>query len=301
MLIGCWKPNALPTSTEAVADSARVTSKPSIWYQARERSKSLTLTASGPKPVMWVVPPCVFASPEGFSTPAAGAFTAIGLTIAAVALTPLIHFLPTATLAATIIVAVLSLVDFTILRTAWTYSRADFAAVAVTILLTLGAGVEAGVMAGVALSILLHLWRSSRPHIAEVGLVPGTQHFRNILRHAVQTDPAILTLRIDESLWFANAAFLENHLLRRLADDKAVRHVILMFSAVNEVDLSALESLETINHSLSEMNVKLHLSEVKGPVMDRLKKSHFLDALTGQVFLAQYDAFISLVPDLAET
>ncbi len=237
----------------------------------------------------------------GAATPAAGAFTAIGLTIAAVALTPLIHFLPTATLAATIIVAVLGLVDFSILRTAWTYSRADFAAVAVTILLTLGAGVEAGVMAGVALSILLHLWRSSRPHIAEVGLVPGTQHFRNILRHAVQTDPAILTLRIDESLWFANATFLENHLLRRLADDKAVRHVILMFSAVNEVDLSALESLETINHSLSEMNVKLHLSEVKGPVMDRLKKSHFLDALTGQVFLAQYDAFISLVPDLAET
>jgi len=227
----------------------------------------------------------------GAATPAAGAFTAIGLTVAAVALTPLIHYLPTATLAATIIVAVLSLVDFSILRTAWTYSRADFAAVAVTILLTLGMGVEAGVIAGVALSILLHLWRSSRPHIAEVGLVPGTQHFRNILRHKVETDPAILTLRIDESLWFANAAFLENHLLRRLADDRAVRHVILMFSAVNEVDLSALESLEALNQRLRDSGVTLHFSEVKGPVMDRLKRSHLLDQVTGQVFLSQWDAW----------
>ncbi len=233
----------------------------------------------------------------GAATPAAGAITAVGLTIAAVALTPLIHDLPTATLAATIIVAVLSLVDFTILHTAWTYSRADFAAVAVTILLTLGLGVEAGVMAGVSLSILLHLWRSSRPHIAEVGLVPGTQHFRNILRHNVQTDPAILTLRIDESLWFANAAFLENHLLRRLADDHAVRHVILMFSAVNEVDLSALESLEALNQRLCDSGVTLHFSEVKGPVMDRLKRSHLLDQMTGQVFLSQWDAWGALAPD----
>ena len=233
----------------------------------------------------------------GAATPAAGAFTAIGLTIAAVALTPLIHYLPNATLAATIIVAVLSLVDFSILRTAWTYSRADFAAVAVTILLTLGMGVEAGVIAGVALSILLHLWRSSRPHIAEVGLVPGTQHFRNILRHDVQTDPAILTLRIDESLWFANARFLENHLLRRLADDKEVRHVILMFSAVNEVDLSALESLEALNERLRDSGVTLHFSEVKGPVMDRLKRSHLPDHLTGRVFLSQWDAWAALAPD----
>jgi len=232
----------------------------------------------------------------GAATPAAGAFTAIGLTVAAVALTPLIQYLPTATLAATIIVAVLSLVDFSILRAAWSYSRADFAAVAVTILLTLGMGVEAGVTAGVALSILLHLWRSSRPHIAEVGLVPGTQHFRNILRHDVQTDPAILTLRIDESLWFANASFLENHLLRRLADDKAVRHVILMFSAVNEVDLSALESLEVLHERLRDSGVTLNFSEVKGPVMDRLERTHLLSRLTGKVFQSQWDAWAALAP-----
>ncbi len=226
----------------------------------------------------------------GAETPAAGAFTALGLAIAALALTPLIFFLPKATLAATIIVAVLSLVDFSILKRAWAYSKADFAAVLATILLTLALGVEAGVSAGVGLSILLHLYKSSRPHIAEVGQVPGTEHYRNILRHKVITDPAVVTLRVDESLYFANARFLEEKIQNRVAGDKAIRHVILQCSAINEIDLSALESLEAINERLSEMNVKLHLSEVKGPVMDRLKKQHFLEDLTGEVFLTQFEA-----------
>ncbi|MDR9394658.1 MAG: sulfate permease [Roseovarius sp.] len=230
----------------------------------------------------------------GAETPAAGAFTAIGLAIAALALTPLIYFLPTATLAATIIVAVLSLVDFAILRHAWAYSRPDFAAVAATILLTLGIGVEAGVSAGVVLSVALHLWRSSRPHVAEVGQVPDTQHFRNIRRHEVLTDPEVLILRIDESLWFANARFMEDYILERLAGDDAVRHVVLMCSAVNEIDLSALETLEALNTRLADHGIDLHLSEVKGPVMDRLKRSHLLDALTGRVFLSQWDAWTAL-------
>jgi len=229
----------------------------------------------------------------GAQTPAAGAFTAIGLAIAAVGLTPLIYFLPKATLAATIIVAVLSLVDFSILRRSWAYSRADFMAVLVTILVTLAVGVEAGVSAGVILSILVHLYVSSRPHIAEVGLVPGTEHFRNIHRHKVQTDPRILTLRLDESLYFANARFLEDVILARLAHDELIEHVILQCSAINEIDLSALETLEAINERLRDMDVKLHLSEVKGPVMDRLLHAHFLDDLSGKVFLTQYEAACS--------
>nr|WMC94803.1 sulfate permease [Aminobacter aminovorans] len=232
----------------------------------------------------------------GAETPAAGAFTAIGLAVAAIALTPLIYFLPTAALAATIIVAVLSLVDFSILKRSWTYSKADFVAVASTIALTLAMGVETGVSTGVVLSIALHLYRSSRPHIAEVGLVPGTQHFRNIRRHTVLTDPTLLTIRIDESLYFANARFLEDYVADRVASDCPIRNVVVMCSAINEIDLSALESLEAINHRLRMMEVKMHLSEVKGPVMDRLKRSHFLDALTGQVFLSQYDAMQTLAP-----
>jgi SulP family sulfate permease len=230
----------------------------------------------------------------GAETPAAGAFTAIGLAVAALALTPLIFFLPTATLAATIIVAVLSLVDFSILTRSWTYSKADFAAVSATILITLGLGVEAGVSAGVGLSIALHLYKSSKPHIAEVGQVPGTEHFRNILRHNVTTHPEIVTLRVDESLYFANARFLEDKIHNRVAGDKNIRHVILQCSAINEIDLSALESLEAINERLREMGVQLHLSEVKGPVMDRLQRAHFLSELTGNVFLSQYEAVATL-------
>lgn len=226
----------------------------------------------------------------GADTPAAGAFTALGLLIAATFLTPLLFYLPKATLAATIIVAVLSLVDFGILKRTWAYSKPDFAAVLVTILMTLILGVEIGVMAGVILSIFLFLWQSSRPHIAEVGLVPDTQHFRNINRHSVFTVPEVLTIRVDESLYFANAGYLEDYILERVTGECPIRHVILMCSAVNTIDMSALESLEEMNHRLNDMEVSLHLSEVKGPVMDGLRKTDFLDHLTGQVFLSQYDA-----------
>ena len=237
----------------------------------------------------------------GAETPAAGAFTAVGLAIAAVALTPLVYYLPNATLAATIIVAVLSLVDLSILKKTWGYSRAEFTAVAATILLTLGLGVEVGVASGVAISVLLHLYKTSRPHVAEVGLVPGTQHFRNINRHKVDTDPTLVTLRVDESLYFVNARFLEDMVQKRVTDGCAIRNVVLMFSAVNDVDFSALESLEAINQRLTDMNVGLHLSEVKGPVMDRLKKSHLLDELNGRVFLSQFDAWKALRPSRDRT
>ena len=230
----------------------------------------------------------------GAETPAAGAYTAVGLAIAAVALTPLVFFLPKATLAATIIVAVLSLVDLSILKKTWGYSFADFVAVAATIVLTLGFGVETGVSAGVILSILLHLYKTSRPHVAEVGLVPGTQHFRNINRHKVETADSLLTIRIDESLYFANARFLEDLVLDRVVEDCPIKDVVLMCSAVNEIDMSALETLEALNTRLSDMGVRLHMSEVKGPVTDRLKRSHFVDELSGELFLSQYDAWVKL-------
>ena len=231
----------------------------------------------------------------GAETPAAGAFTAIGIALAALFLTPLLASLPIATLAATIIVAVLSLVDFKTPQTIWRYSKADFAAMAATIGVTLLAGVEPGVIAGVALSLALFLWRSSRPHAAIVGRVPETEHFRNVNRHKVFTDPRILTIRIDESLTYLNARWLEEFILEQVAEQKTVRHVILMCSAVNAIDASALESIEAINHRLEDGGISLHLSEVKGPVMDRLKRSHFLEQLSGKVFLSQNGAYSALI------
>ncbi|WP_094463847.1 SulP family inorganic anion transporter [Pannonibacter phragmitetus] len=226
----------------------------------------------------------------GAQTPAAGVFTAVGIALAALFLTPLLASLPQATLAATIIVAVLSLVDLSAIRRVFAYSRSDFAAMAATILVTLGWGVELGIVAGVVLSLILHLYRTSKPHIAVVGQVPDTEHYRNIERHTVLTSPEVLSIRIDESLYFANSRYLEDRIAALVAERPEVRHVILMCSAVNAIDASALESLEEINHRLTEAGINLHLSEVKGPVMDRLKATDFLKHLNGRVFLSQHEA-----------
>ena len=226
----------------------------------------------------------------GAVTPAAGAFTALGLGVASLFLTPLIFHLPKATLAATIIVAVLSLVDFSILKKTWQYSKSDFAAVVITMAMTLLVGVELGVMTGVAISVLIHLFKTSRPHMAIVGQVPGTQHYRNIMRHEVVVDASVLTIRVDESLYFANTRSLETRIYDEVAKQPEVRHVILMCSAVNSIDMSALESLESINERLKVGGAAFHLSEVKGPVMDRLNGSGFLQNLTGRIFLSQHQA-----------
>ena len=230
----------------------------------------------------------------GAETPAAGIYTAIGIALATLFLTPLLANLPQATLAATIIVAVLSLVDLPAVRRVWTYSKADFSAMAATILGTLFLGVEIGVVLGVLLSLLLHLYRTSRPHMAVVGQVPGTEHFRNVDRHQVITSAEVLSLRVDESLYFANTRYLEDRIAELVADRPALKHVVLMCSAVNDIDASALESLEEINHRLQDADITLHLSEVKGPVMDRLRRSPFLDDLSGKVFLSQYAAIAEL-------
>lgn len=236
---------------------------------------------------------------SGAQTPAAGAFTAVGILFAAVFLTPLLYFLPKASLAAIIVVAVLSLLDFSVLRKTWVYAKSDFVSVAATMLATLGFGVEIGVSAGVALSIAIHLYRTSHPHYAVVGQVPGTEHFRNINRHEVQVSPSIYSIRIDESLYFPNARFLEDTINDAVSLDPAIDHVILVCPAINFIDASALESLEAINHRLKDADVKFHLSEVKGPVMDRLKRTDFLEKLTGEVFLTQFDAVCALDPDCA--
>ena len=230
----------------------------------------------------------------GSNTPASGAYTAIGLAGVSLFLTPLIYNLPKATLAATIIVAVLSLVNFSVLKKSWYYSKADFAAVSATMCITLLMGVELGITAGVSISILIHLYRTSRPHMAVVGQVPKTEHYRNVLRHDVLTSPAILTIRVDESLYFANARFLEDRIYQEVAKKPELQHVVLMCSAVNIIDMSALESLEAINERLKATGVTFHFSEVKGPVMDRLNKTGFLDILSGEVFLSQHQAQLSL-------
>lgn len=236
----------------------------------------------------------------GAQTPAAGLFTAAGIVAAAVLLTPALEHIAQATLAATIIVAVMSLADWGVLVRTWRYAKSDFLAVAITLGATLDFGVELGLIAGVSTSLALFLFRTAQPHIAEVGWVPGTEHFRNVQRHAVTTSPMVLSLRVDESLYFANARALEDRINEEVAGRPALRHVVLLCSAINDIDASALESLEAIEQRLSEAGIALHLSEVKGPVMDRLGRSDFINRLDGRIFLTHYQAITALDPQLRQ-
>jgi sulfate permease, SulP family len=234
----------------------------------------------------------------GARTPAAGIMTAVGILLAALLLTPALYYVPQAVLSATIIVAVMSLVDINTLARTWRYSKLDFSAAVATIAATLWAGVETGLVVGVALSLAFFLYRTSRPHIAQVGLVPGTEYFRNVQRHAVLTSAKVLVLRVDESLYFANARALEDRINDEVASSQELQHVVLQCSAVNSIDASALESLEAIDQRLAQSSITLHLSEVKGPVMDQLAKTDFVQHLRGRIFLTQFQAAQALTPEL---
>ncbi len=236
----------------------------------------------------------------GAQTPAAGVYTAVGITLASLFLTPALFYLPQAVLAATIIVAVLSLVDFQIFKQTWAFSKIDFIAVVTTLIATLLVGVETGLVTGVAVSLALFIFRASRPHIATVGLVPGTEHFRNVLRHQVLVSPRLVCLRVDASMFFANARSIEDRINAEVASHPDLEHVLLQCSAMNDIDASALESLEAIAHRLRDSGIALHFSEIKGPVMDKLKSTPLLQHLHGQVFLTNYQAIQTLTPEIIQ-
>jgi SulP family sulfate permease len=234
----------------------------------------------------------------GAVTPAAGVLTALGITLASLFLTPALYYLPQATLAATIVVAVLSLVDVGILKSTWNFSKLDFIAATTTLLATLLIGVESGLVIGVVVSLALFLFHASRPHIATVGLIPGTEHFRNVLRHDVLVSPKLVCLRVDASMFFANARAVEDRINAEVATRPELEHVLLQCSAVNDIDSSALESLEAIASRLKDSGISLHFSEIKGPVMDKLSTTHFLELLNGQVFLTNFQAIQALTPNI---
>jgi len=230
----------------------------------------------------------------GAKTPMAGVLTAVGIALTALYFTPLFHNLPHAVLAATIIVAVLSLVDLKSLKRTWRFSKQDFIAQAATMIGVLFMGVEIGIIMGVSLSLLLFLWRTSRPHSAVVGQLPGSEHFRNIERFSVIQSDSVVSLRVDESLYFPNARYLEERIIELMVQYPQCKHLVLMCSGVNLIDASALDSLEAIAERLKAADVQLHLSEVKGPVMDQLHRSEFLQRFGGQVFVSQYAAMQEL-------
>ena len=236
----------------------------------------------------------------GAQTPMAGVFTAVGIALASLYLTPYLALLPKAVLGATIFVAVLTLIEPHEIKFTWKYSKHDFSAMMITIGMVLFVGVEAGVMAGVAATITMMLWRTSRPHTAIVGPITGSEHFRNIDRHDVAQCKEVIALRIDESLFFGNVRYLDNQLNKLLAQNPYLEHLILMASGINHIDSSAVESLLEFNKRLQDKGIKMHLSEVKGPVLDRLKRVNFAEQLTGSIYLSQHQAWQNLTKNLTQ-
>ena len=215
----------------------------------------------------------------GANTGLASIITAIIIAVTVMFLTPLFYFLPQTSLAAIILVAVANLLDFATLKRLWVYDKTDAIAWLAAFIAVLLTSVEKGIMRGAAISLLLHLWRTSKPHIAIVGRIGETEHFRNVRRHEVKTCPDVLAVRVDESLYFVNAKYLQDYILKYLANHPDVKHLVLVCSAVNMIDGSALETLQSLITDLNPMGVEFYMSEVKGPVLDKLEKVGFVAAL----------------------
>ncbi len=215
----------------------------------------------------------------GAVTGLASLVTAGGIALILLFFTPLFYFLPQAVLAATVIVAVFGLVDLKEPRHIWQANRSDAFTWGITFASVLLLGIETGIFVGVGASLLLYLWRTSRPHIAVVGRLGESEVYRNVLRYEVTTWPHVVAVRVDESLYFANTRYLEQALLRIIAERPEVKHLVLIGSAINFIDSSALHSLESLVQELRDAGVELHLAEIKGPVMDGLRRAHFVEKL----------------------
>jgi SulP family sulfate permease len=196
--------------------------------------------------------------------------------------------LPKSVLAATIVVAVLSGLKLSPYGAAWRYAKPEALLMLAVTALVLLWSVTAALGLGVLGSIALLLQRTARPHVALIGRVPGTEHYRNIDRHAVECVPGVLGLRIDESLLFTNARSLTDVVQGYLAQQEGTRRVVLQMSPVNGIDFSGLEALKELHDTLARQSIRLDLSEVKGPVLDRLREGGWLMWFKGQVFLSHH-------------
>lgn len=231
---------------------------------------------------------------SGARTPMSSLVSAVVVVVTLLWLTPLLALLPHAALAAIIMASVVSLIDFRSIARHWRFYRDDAVTHLVTLFGVLVFGVESGLVLGVFVAIAYFIRRSSRPHIAIVGRYENSPHFRSVQRHDVETLPHVTAVRIDENIYFANANQVENRLLKILAARPQTEHLVLVCSAINFIDSSGLEMLSRVNRDLGRMGIRVHLSEVKGPVLDQLKTTDFQAQLTGNVYFTTDQAFRGL-------
>jgi sulfate permease, SulP family len=202
--------------------------------------------------------------------------------------------IPLPILAASIVVAAVYMIDVAEFRRAWAYDRADAFAFLGTALGVLVLGLQLGIVVGIGLSLATLLYRAASPHIAVVGRIEGTEHFRNVERHGVETLPGVLFVRVDESIFFGNLRAIESRLVAELAKRPDTHALVLIMSAVNRVDLTGLEALTEAQQDLRGRGIELHLAEIKGPVQDRMLNTPLWKALDGRVHLSANAAFEAL-------
>lgn len=233
----------------------------------------------------------------GGKTPFVGLMVAAFMALTALFLTPVLYNLPLSVLAALIIVACMNLLDFRSIWRTWSYSRADGITALATFLSVLILGVQWGVLAGVVLAMVLHIRMTLTPHMPLVGRFRGTEHYRDADKFNVETLESVKTLRIDDSLYYANARYLEDRVASIAAEFPEMTDLILMCTGVSHLDASALSSLSEINRRLKGLSVRLHLSAMQSVVRERLYRSNFLEKLSGNVYLSQHEAMIDLQPE----
>lgn len=211
----------------------------------------------------------------GARTPVASAITAALVGLVLLFLTPLLTLLPKAVLAAIIIKAVLGLVDLAELSHLWRVKRADLVVLGLTFIATLAAGFEVGISVGVGWSILGFLARTSRPHLAVLGRIPGTRQYRNLERHPeAETTPGVLVVRMDAQLYFANTTYFRDALRELESElDQPLRAVVVDASAINQLDSSADAMLRALHQEYEARGIQLVFAGTKGPVLDVMRSS----------------------------
>ena len=233
---------------------------------------------------------------SGAKTPLASIITVLIMVATLLVLGDIIAPLPYALLGAMIMASILSLIDVETFKTALNTDRLDALSFAATFLGVLTFGLNVGLVIGIIVSFAGLIWQSSQPHIAVVGRLMGTEHFRNIHRHDVITYESLLIMRVDESLFFGNSESVYTHIKEAMNQHPKARELVLIMSSVNHIDLTAQEMLITLNRELKAANKRLHYSFIKGPVMDIIEQTPVITELSGRVFLSTMQA-ITLLTD----
>lgn len=210
----------------------------------------------------------------GANTGLAGIITAIVVAIVLLFLTPLLYFLPKAILGAVIMVAVFGLVDIKEVRHLWKIKREDLALLVITFMATLTMGVKQGVFAGIALSMVWFVIKTTRPHYAILGRLPGSNDYRNVRRNRTEDTGSTLVIRFDAQFYYGNVSFLKEKLRDAEAGMQAsLKSIVIDASSINQLDSSADTALREIARDVTSRGIGLYLAGVKGPVLDVMDRS----------------------------